>query len=165
MTTSSTTEQLAARLGLKGLSQLPANDQDAIIATLGNLFDGFRERNTHKLTAVYAKDADWVNAFGSVKKGSDTILNYLRGLFEDGNFDQGKLAGAPSSQLRVVDDNVVIVSTHLQVTGQGLLDGGTIPIRDNHSLRVLQRQPDGAWTIISEMYMDSRQDESYINHS
>jgi len=24
------------------------------------------------------------------KKGSDTILSYLRGLFEDGNFDQGK---------------------------------------------------------------------------
>jgi hypothetical protein len=68
MITSSTSQQLAVRFGLEGLDQLPANDQDAIIATLGNLFDGFQERNTHKLTAVYAKDADWVNAFGSVKR-------------------------------------------------------------------------------------------------
>jgi len=165
MTTSSTTERLAARFGLKGLNQLPANDQDAIVATLGNLFRRLPRAKHPQTDRRLRQGRRLGQRIRQRKKGSDTILSYLRGLFEDGNFDQGKLAGAPSSQLRVVDDNVVIVSTHLQVTGQGLLDGGTISIRDNHSLRVLHRQPDGAWTIISEMYMDSRQDESYINHS
>jgi hypothetical protein len=45
--------------------------------------------------------------------------------------------------------------------GQGLVGGGTIPLRDNFSLRVLQRQPDGRWQIVSEMYMDARTDQTY----
>ena len=56
MTTSSTTEQLAARLGLKGLSQLPANDQDAIVATLGNLFRRLpRAKRSRPITAVNSR--------------------------------------------------------------------------------------------------------------
>jgi len=37
------------------------------------------------LTGVYSDDADWVNAFGSVKRGNLEIVNYLRGLFADDN--------------------------------------------------------------------------------
>jgi hypothetical protein len=35
------------------------------------------------------------------------------------------------------------------------------PVRDNHSLHVLQKQADGRWLIVSEMFMDARQDETY----
>jgi ketosteroid isomerase-like protein len=57
------------------------------------------------------------------------------------------------------------VSTHLRIEGQGLLGGGTIPVRDNHSLRVLQRQADGRWLIVSEMYMDANTEQSDAGHS
>jgi hypothetical protein len=57
------------------------------------------------------------------------------------------------------------VSTHLRIEGQGLLGGGTIPVRDNHSLRVLQRQADGRWLIVSEMDMDANTEQSDAGHS
>ena len=60
---------------------------------------------------------------------------------------------------------MVAVSTHLQIRGQGLVDGGEIALRDNHSLRVLTRRADGTWRIVSEMYMDARTDTTYVNHS
>lgn len=44
---------------------------------------------------------------------------------------------------------VVLVSAHLQVKGQGLVGSGTLD-RDNFSLRALQRQDDGSWLIVSE---------------
>ncbi|HEX7355713.1 MAG TPA: hypothetical protein VF288_12895 [Mycobacteriales bacterium] len=45
-----------------------------------------------------------------------------------------------------------------------MLDGSSLD-RDNHSLRVLVRQPDGSWPIVSEMYMDAHQEQSYRYHS
>src|ERR1700735_4469179 len=73
------------------LLSLPQADQEAIAGTLLSLLAGFRERDAEKLTNVYADDADWVNAFGTVKKGSEQIVEYLRGLFSSENFNSGTL--------------------------------------------------------------------------
>src|SRR5580700_1949484 len=148
-----------------GLSALATRDQEAITRTLTSLLAGFRERDADKLTDVYSDDADWVNAFGSVKQGRQEILTYLRGLFADANFNAGTLKAPPQSSIRVLTDEVVIVSTHLLIKGQKLLDGGVIDERDNHSLHVLQRQGDGTWPVVSEMYMDANRDQSYAGHS
>ena len=122
------------------ISSLPQADQDAIGATLISLMTGFRERDAEKLVGIYTSDADWVNAFGTVKKGGDEIVEYLRGLFSDDNFNAGTLKAPPETALRVLTPDVVLVSAHLQVEGQKLVGGGEIEVRDNHSLRVLQRQ-------------------------
>lgn len=46
-----------------------------------------------------------------------------------------------------------------------MVGGGEIEVRDNHSLRVLQRQPDGTWLVVSEMYNDANQETTYEGHS
>ena len=147
------------------ISSLPQADQDAIGATLISLVTGFRERDAEKLIGIYTSDADWVNAFGTVKRGGNEIVEYLRGLFADDNFNAGTLKAAPQTALRVLTPDVVLVSAHLQVEGQKLLGGGEIEVRDNHSLRVLQRQDDGSWLIVSEMYNDANQEQTYEGHS
>jgi uncharacterized protein (TIGR02246 family) len=143
------------------ISSLPQADQDAIATTLISLMAGFRERDADKLVGIYSIDADWVNAFGTVKKGGQEIVEYLRGLFSDDNFNAGQLKAPPETALRVLTPEVVLVSAHLQVEGQKLVDGGEIEVRDNFSLRVLQRQDDGAWLIISEMYNDANREQTY----
>ena len=148
-----------------GLSALATRDQEAITRTLTSLLAGFSERDADKLTDVYSDDADWVNAFGSVKHGRQEILTYLRGLFADANFNAGTLKAPPQSSIRVLTDEVVIVSTHLLIEGQKLLDGDVIDERDNRSLHVLQRQSDGTWPVVSEIYMDANRDQSYAGHS
>ena len=55
---------------------------------------------------------------------------------------------------------VVLVSAHLQVKGQGLVGGGTLD-RDNFSLRALQRHDDGSWLIVSEMFQDANTETTY----
>jgi uncharacterized protein (TIGR02246 family) len=147
------------------ISSLPQADQDAIGVTLTSLLTGFRERDADKLVNVYSADADWVNAFGSVKRGADEIVEYLRGLFADDNFNAGTLKATPETSFRVLTPEILLVNAHLQVEGQKLVGGGEIQVRDNHSLRVLQRQPDGSWLIVSEMYNDANQEASYEGHS
>lgn len=143
------------------LSSLPQADQDAIGVTLTSLLTGFQERNADKLVDVYSADADWVNAFGTVKRGAAEIVEYLRGLFADSNFNAGNVKAPPETSFRLLTPDVLLVNAHLQVEGQKLVDGGVIEVRDNHSLRVLQRQPDGTWLIVSEMYNDANQEQTY----
>jgi uncharacterized protein (TIGR02246 family) len=126
---------------------------------------GFRERDAEMLVGIYTSDADWVNAFGSVKKGGDQIVEYLRGLFSDDNFNAGTVKTPPETSIRVLTPDVVLVSAHLQVEGQKLVGGGEIEVRDNHSLRVLQRQGDGSWLIVSEMYNDANRETTYEGQS
>jgi hypothetical protein len=49
---------------------------------------------------------------------------------------------------------------HLKVKGQRLVGGGTLD-RDNFSLRALQRQDDGPWLIVSEMFQDANTEVTY----
>ena len=139
---------------------LSPDDQQAIGKTLLTLLTGFRDRDAQALRAVYSDDADWVNAFGTVKRGRAEIVNYLRGLFADANFNRGESQGPPETSFRVVTPEVVLVSAHLRIKGQGLVAGGTLD-RDNFSLRALQRQADGSWLIVSEMFQDANTEANY----
>lgn len=143
------------------LQSLPPSDQDAVARTLTALLEGFQQRDAEKLAGVYSTSADWVNAFGTTRRGAEEIVAYLRGLFADDNFNAGTLKAPPESNLRVLTPDVVLVSTHLQIEGQKLIGGGEIAERDNFSLRVLQRQPDGEWLIVSEMYNDANRESTY----
>jgi uncharacterized protein (TIGR02246 family) len=145
---------------MTNFSDLPPADQEAIGKTLLTLLKAFDDRDAAPLRRVYSDDADWVNAFGTVKRGRDEIVDYLTGLFRDANFNRGELAGPPETSFRVLTPEVVLVSAHLIVKGQGLVGGGTLD-RDNYSLRALQRQDDGSWLIVSEMFQDANTETTY----
>jgi uncharacterized protein (TIGR02246 family) len=145
---------------MTSFAELPPADQEAIGKTLLTLLKAFDDRDAEPLLGVYSNDADWVNAFGTVKRGRDDIVAYLRGLFADDNFNRGELTGPPETSFKVLTPEVVLVSAHLQVKGQGLVDGGTLD-RDNFSLRALQRQDDGSWRIVSEMFQDANTETTY----
>jgi uncharacterized protein (TIGR02246 family) len=141
-------------------TSLPQADQEAIGKTLLTLVKAFDDRNAEALLEVYSDDADWVNAFGTVKHGRENIVEYMRGLFRDENFKRGQRTGPPETSFKVVTPEVVVVSAHVVIKGQGLVGGGTID-RDNYSLRVLQRHSDGSWRIVSEMFQDANTETTY----
>jgi uncharacterized protein (TIGR02246 family) len=141
-------------------SGLSSDDQQAIGKTLLTLLTSFRDRDAEALHTVYSDDADWVNAFGTVKRGREEIVDYLRGLFADDNFNRGEPEGPPETGFRVLTSEVVLVSAHLRIKGQGLVGGGTLD-RDNFSLRALQRQADGSWLTVSEMFQDANTETTY----
>lgn len=91
----------------------------AIASTCTAFATAFIKHDADHLAGLYAPDADWVNAFGSVKKGSDEIVAYLRGLFADANFAAGRSPEPPQASLRRVTDDVVILSIRQQIYGQG----------------------------------------------
>lgn len=137
------------------------SDEQAIEITMGKLLEGFRRRDADILTDVYSEDADWTNAFGRTLKGRDAIVDYLRELFADPNFSDGEMQGEPQVEARQISENVVLIKTYMEIAGQKTVEGGTLPTRRNHSLKVLRRQNDGSWRIISEIYMDARDEVTH----
>lgn len=148
-----------------GLEPFDEADRAAIIRTLTRLFAGFSHRDAALLADVYTDDADWINAFGTVRRGCAHITAYLRGLFADKNFNDGRIVAGPGCTVRRLGRDHALIHAHLQIEGQGLVAGGAIALRDNHSIRVVSRRADNSWRIVSEMFMDVRQDHSYVNHS
>jgi hypothetical protein len=122
----------------------------------------FDARDAEPLQGVYSDDADWVNAFGTVKRGRDDIVEYLRGLFRDQNFNRGELAGAPETGFGGADPRSGAGFRASSVTGPGLVGGGTLD-RDNFSLRALQRQHDGSRLIVSEMFQDANTETTHAH--
>jgi hypothetical protein len=88
---------------MTSFSELPPADQEAIGKTLLTLLKAFDDRDAQPLRDVYSGDADWVNAFGTVKRGRDDIVEYLTGLFADDNFNRGELAGPPETSFSGAD--------------------------------------------------------------
>jgi uncharacterized protein (TIGR02246 family) len=142
---------------------MAANDRDAtaIEQTLRTLQAAFASRNAELLRDVYVADADWTNAFGTTLSGRDAIVAYLTGLFADAHFGAGRFAGPPQVSVRPVTNDVVVAKTYVEIAGQQTADGRDLPNRRNHSLKVLARQPDGRWLIVSEIYMDARDETTY----
>ena len=138
-------------------------DASAIEQTLRDLQIAFHTRNADLLRDVYAADADWTNAFGTTLSGRDVIVSYLRGLFADAHFAAGEMTGTPQVSVRAVTPDVVAAKTYVKIAGQQTADGKTLPIRRNHSLKVLARQGDGRWLIVSEIYMDARDETTYAS--
>lgn len=118
----------------------------------------FRELDTAPLEGIYADDADWTNAFGTTRKGSGEIVSYLESLYADEHFAAGKPTGPPQASIRFVADDVAVVKTYIEREGQQTAAGGQLGLRRNHSLKVLQRQAGDRWVIVSEIYMDAREE-------
>ncbi len=62
--------------------------------------------------------------------------------------------------MRFLADDVVVVKTYIEREGQQTSSGEELPVRRNHSLKVMRREA-GGWTIVSDIYMDARDDETF----
>lgn len=135
-------------------------EEQAIGEVLMRLARAFAGCDASGLDTIYAEDADWTNAFGTRRHGRDRIVSYLETLFADARFGAGRLVGQPEASIRFVGDGTVaIVCTYVEREGQQTREGSELAVRRNHSLKVLEKR-DARWQIISEMYMDARDEET-----
>ncbi len=90
-------------------------------------------------------------------KGNQEIARYLTDLFGNPHFAAGAPTGPPEASVRFLGDNVALAKTYLERAGQQTAEGDTLPVRRNHSLKVLTKEA-GSWRIVSDLYMDARDD-------
>jgi uncharacterized protein (TIGR02246 family) len=134
-------------------------DQQAVGEVMMKVAGAFRSLDATGIEDLYSEDADWTNAFGTSKKGAAEIAAYLTKLFADEHFGAGKPVGPPEVSMRFVSHDICVVRTYMEREGQETSSGEKLPVRRNHSLKVIRREGDG-WKIVSDIYMDARDDET-----
>lgn len=144
-----------------GTSNQAQKDRKAINQLMEQFYKGFSEKDAEMLDGLYTDDADWTNAFGHEETGNDAIIKYLQGLFADSSFAAGKIISPPDITVLPINEDAVMVKTFVKIKGQETVKGKVLPVRHNYSMKVLARQPDGAWLIMADMYMDARSEVTY----
>jgi uncharacterized protein (TIGR02246 family) len=135
-------------------------DQQAVGELMMKLAEAFRSLDASGVEELYSEDADWTNAFGTSKKGAAEIAAYLKELFADEHFGAGKPVGPPEASMRFVSNDICVFKTYLEREGQETSSGEKLAVRRNHSLKVIRREQ-GGWKIVSDIYMDARDDETF----
>lgn len=136
------------------------DDEAAVYDVLLKIGAAFRGLDATGVEDLYVDDADWTNAFGTTLKGNRDIARYLRDLFANEHFAAGAPVKPPEATVRFLGDDVAVATTYLERAGQETSTGETLPVRRNHSLKVLSKEG-GTWRIVSDLYMDAR-DESTL---
>jgi uncharacterized protein (TIGR02246 family) len=136
-----------------------AKDEAAIYEVLMKLGSAFRDLDALGIDDLYVPDADWTNAFGTTVHGNLEIAEYLTVLFANRHFAAGAPLAPPQAWVRFVGMDVAIAKTYLERFGQQTSSGEELPVRHNHSLKVLTKD-DGHWRIVSDLYMDARDDST-----
>jgi uncharacterized protein (TIGR02246 family) len=137
-----------------------AADEEGVVDLLLVVATAFATRDADVLGAVYARDADWIDASGRALRGRDAIVAHLRRVFATPQFAAGALVGPPTLALRWLDAGVVVATTYLERHPVHTLDGQTLPPSRTHSLKVLTRRVPDGWQIVSDLYADARDDRT-----
>ena len=135
------------------------DDETAVYEVLLKIGAAFRGLDATGVEDLYFEDADWTNAFGTTLRGNTAIAGYLRDLFADEHFAAGVPVRPPEASVRFLGDDVAVAKTYLERAGQQTSTGETLPVRRNHSLKVLRKEG-GTWRIVSDLYMDARDDST-----
>ena len=107
------------------------------------------------LASIYSEDAEWMNAFGQVRRGSEAIEAYLGDLFEDQDEEMAEFEEQSGSaiSLRFIGDDVAIFHGVTRSTRMGALEGAEE--RRVHNTQVLEKRGD-TWMIVHDHISDAR---------
>ncbi|MEM8983097.1 MAG: SgcJ/EcaC family oxidoreductase [Pseudomonadota bacterium] len=139
----------------------PASDEDmdAIREVLRGTGRGWGQGDAEMVASGYSDDAEWMNAFGQIRRSSAAIRDYLTELFsaQDDAMAEFEEQNAASISLRFIGDNVAIYHGVTRSTRMGALEGADL--RRVHNTTVLEKR-DGQWLIVHEHISDARPAES-----
>ena len=100
----------------------------------------------------YTGDAEWINAFGRVRRGGPAIAAHLQEGFRRGLWAAAAWTSSPP-EIRFVRPDVA-VQHDLRVTrGQRTPTGGAYPERRTHHQRVLSKDG-GRWRVVAHLTSD-----------
>ena len=135
----------------------PASPADAqairdVLATAGK---GWGTGDAELFASVYSDDAEWMNAFGQIRRSREAIETYLTELFaeDDDGMGEDEAMSAASISLRYIGDDVAVYHGVTKSVRMGALEGADE--RRVHNTTVLEKRA-GKWMIVHEHISDAR---------
>lgn len=129
---------------------------DALDEAIGGFSEAWGSGDAGAVASYYADDAEWINAFGDVVRGSADLQAFLTWIFaqSDEATSAGETTNTRGISMRYLGGDVAV--THGQTTStRGEARGGE-ETRQVHVTFVWAKL-DGEWKIVHQMIMDARE--------
>ena len=132
----------------------PANAEDvrAITAIVERWTQAFAAGDAGPITADYADDAEWINAFGRARLGGPAISAFLQELFRQGLWAMATFTASPP-EIRFVRPDVAVEHDLMVIRSQRTPTGAEYPERRTHTQRVLTKDG-GRWHVVAHLISD-----------
>lgn len=113
-----------------------------------------QEGNLNTIQTTWAEDARWLNAFGRVFVGRDTVISWLKYLYSMPGYAASSITRQDKPQIAFIRPDVAILHEYHEREGQIINDVIT-PTRKINTTYILSKEK-GIWLIIDKVTMDER---------
>ncbi|HET9431950.1 MAG TPA: DUF4440 domain-containing protein [Chitinophagaceae bacterium] len=120
------------------------------------------EGNLNSIQTTWAADARWLNAFGKVFVGRDTIIAWLKNLYSMPGYAASKITRQDDPQINFIRPDVAVVHEYHEREGQIINDVVT-PKRKINTTYILSKEK-GTWLIRDKVTMDERERSNPIKN-
>lgn len=138
-------------------AQGAAEDDRAVRAAVTTIIRAWQRRDVDSMSAAYAPDADWTNAFGVQRHGRAQIRAFVERVFRAPQRAGVRQTVDSIVSVRFPAPTVAVVHEYGEQEGQQLSTGEPVGTRRTHWLLVLQKS-EGAWLVVSHLVMDEHTD-------
>ena len=136
------------------IDSLTHNDTIAVLEVINRRSEAMSRRDANLHRQNYAPDAQWLNAFGIMRKSRDSIVKFLAGLYADPGFQEVKSTRQDPPELTFIRSDVALVHQYMELEGQWINDVA-LPKRKIHTSFVLTKE-EGKWLIRYQVIMDEK---------
>ena len=138
----------------KQLSTLNITSQDSIDVL--NVYKlNIEEGNLDTIQTTWAEDGRWLNAFGRVFVGRDTVISWLKHLYSMPGYAASRITRRNDPQIAFIRPDVAILHEYHEREGQIINDKIT-PTRKVNTTYILSKEK-GIWLIRDKVTMDERE--------
>jgi len=136
-------------------NQLIATSQDSIdVLNVYNLNIGDKG-DLNALKKTWSEDARWLNAFGRVFVGRDTVIGWLDYLYKQPGYAASNISLQDDPEIKFLRPDVVVIHEYHEREGQ-LINNQVTPTRKINSTYILTKE-NGIWLIRDKVTMDERE--------
>lgn len=107
------------------------------------------------LKNTWSEDARWLNAFGRVFHGRDTVISFLDYLYKQPGYAVSNISRHDEPEIRFLRPDVVVIHEYHEREGQEINNRVT-PTRKINSTYILTKE-NGVWLIRDKVTMDERE--------
>lgn len=145
---------LASAPGELSVSQ-PARDELAVRSIVGSLASTAQDQTATGRAALFADDAQIINAFGARASGRKQIDAFWKSIFESGTFRNSRIE-EKALTVRFLTPTLALADRFYVFAGQrGPSSGRELPPRDIHLTLILRKHAD-RWLVIYYSVADLR---------
>jgi hypothetical protein len=107
------------------------------------------------LKNTWSEDARWLNAFGRVFVGRDTVISWLNSLYKNPGYAVSHISRQDNPEIKFLRPEVVVIHEYHEREGQ-VIKNQVTPTRKIISIYILTKE-NGIWLIRDKVTMDERE--------